>query len=42
MEQKEKNQAIERELKEKRAKIKAFQGLPPVKTLLILSLFLPT
>ena len=29
-EQKEKNQIKERELKEKRAKIKAFQGLPPV------------
>ena len=27
---KEKNQITERELKEKRAKIKAFQGLPPV------------
>lgn len=30
LEQKEKNQIRERELKEKRAKIKAFQGLPPV------------
>jgi len=29
LEQKEKNQIRERELKEKRAKIKAFQGLPP-------------
>lgn len=29
-EQKEKNQIRERELKEKRVKIKAFQGLPPV------------
>lgn len=29
IEQKERTQAMERELKEKRAKIKAFQGLPP-------------
>ncbi|KAF8816606.1 hypothetical protein BYT27DRAFT_7181417 [Phlegmacium glaucopus] len=29
LEQKEKNQVRERELKEKRAKIRAFQGLPP-------------
>lgn len=33
LEQKEKNQVRERELKEKRAKIKAFQGLPPVSIL---------
>ena len=30
MEQKEKNQTKQRELKEKRAKLKIFQGLPPV------------
>ena len=30
MEQKEKNQTKQRELKEKRAKLKTFQGLPPV------------
>lgn len=29
LEQKEKNQIKERELREKRAKLKAFQGLPP-------------
>ena len=34
LEQKEKNQIRERELKEKRAKIKAFQGLPPVSIIL--------
>lgn len=33
LEQKEKNQTRERELKEKRARIKAFQGLPPVSML---------
>jgi hypothetical protein len=31
MEQKEKNLAKQRELKEKRAKLKTFQGLPPVR-----------
>ena len=30
MAQKEKNQTKQRELKEKRAKLKTFQGLPPV------------
>jgi len=31
--QKEKNQAKEKEIKEKKAKIKAFKGLPPVSIL---------
>lgn len=31
MEQKENNLAKQRELKEKRAKLKTFQGLPPVR-----------
>ena len=36
MEQKEKNQTKQRELKEKRAKLKIFQGLPPVCNCLVL------
>ena len=36
MEQKEKNQTRQRELKEKRAKLKTFQGLPPVCNCLVL------
>ncbi len=36
MAQKEKNQMKQRELKEKRAKLKTFQGLPPVCNCLVL------